>query len=102
MKLMTKELERALPALGSEENNPDPLVRVKYFHPMSHWTWYGIDYDPKERIFFGYVEGDFNELGYFSLGELEDIKVFGLGIERDLYFEPKPLSEIRAKSALAI
>ena len=50
-------------------------------------------------MFFGYVSlyGDYNdELGYFSLDELERIKgKFGLGIERDLHFAETLLSEIK-------
>jgi hypothetical protein len=42
------------------------------------------------------VEGLDNELGYFSLTELQEIRgPFGLALERDLYFDPTPLSTIR-------
>lgn len=34
------------------------------------------------------------ELGYFSLDELENVKVKGLGIERDLHFGEHYLSEV--------
>jgi len=95
MKLLTKEIEKVLPPLYSQEKVEDPIVWVKYFHPVSNWTWYGIEYDPEERLFFGYVEGFENELGYFSLTELEVVMVGGLGIERDLYFKPCPLSYLQ-------
>jgi hypothetical protein len=54
-------------------------------------------------IFFGYVSvhGDFcDEWGYFSLSELSSVKCppFGLGIERDLYFDPKPISKVCPKA----
>jgi hypothetical protein len=29
------------------------------------------------------------EIGYFSLSELQGIKVHGLGMERDMHFKPK-------------
>lgn len=93
MKLLTKEILKTLPALYSNENNPDPMVRVKFFHPMSNWTWYATEYDGKDT-FFGLVDGHEKELGYFSLSELQSVKVRGLGVERDMYFTPKPLSEI--------
>jgi len=36
------------------------------------------------------------ELGYISLNELSSIKVtFGLGIERDVHWTPRPLSEVK-------
>ena len=34
------------------------------------------------------------ELGYMSLKEMEEVKIHGLGIERDLYFKPTKLHEI--------
>lgn len=96
MKLMTKALAKTLPALGSTDALGDAaLARVKYFHPLSNWTWYATEYDPATRMFFGLVKGFETELGYFSLDELESVKVRGLGIERDLFWRPEPLSEIR-------
>ena len=54
--------------------------------------------------FYGYVSihGDFcDEWGYFGLSELESVKCppFGMGIERDLYFDPKPISKVCPKAA---
>ena len=46
-------------------------------------------------MFFGLVKGFVDELGYFSLDELESIRgAWGLGIERDLMFEPMKASEV--------
>ena len=95
LKLLTKELRSSLPPLYSQEEVKDPTVRCKFFTPDSNWTWYAIEFDGCD-IFYGYVAGDFPELGYFSLKELESITgPFGLKTERDLYFRPKPLSEIK-------
>lgn len=92
MKLLTEEIIKKLPPLYSQENNPDPLVMVKFFDPFSQWTWYAIEYDPKERIFFGFVVGFEEEMGYFSLDELESIG----RIERDEYWKPVRLSLVKA------
>lgn len=94
MKPLTKEILAKLPPLYSQENVKDPIVQVKFFHPMSSWTWYAIEYDPKEQLFFGWSPED-NEMGYASYEELSQVKVRGLGIERDLYFTPKPLSQVK-------
>jgi hypothetical protein len=68
----------------------------KFFTPDSQWTWYVLEFDG-EDIFFGYIVGFEAELGYFSLSELESVRgPWGLPIERDLYFKPAPLSEVRA------
>ena len=106
MKLLTKELEKRFKKVGPfgstdaptrtemKQNPPDPTVIAHYFHPMSNWDWYAIEYDPENRLFFGLVSGFEVELGYFSLDELESIKR-PLPIERDLYWCEKPLSEVR-------
>lgn len=97
MKLLTKNLEKKLPPLYAAEKEKDPLVIVKFFTPWSNWTWYGTEYDPKERIFFGYVIGLEKELGYFSLDELESLRgPWGLKVERDKHFDPVPLSKIKS------
>lgn len=94
MELLTEELRARLPPLYATDEEQDPLAICKFFHPRSSWTWYAIEFDG-EDLFFGLVEGHFTELGYFSLSELESFRdSWGLGIERDLHFEPTPLSEL--------
>jgi hypothetical protein len=96
MKLMTKELEKKLPGLYATEKEKDPTALVKYFSPDSNWTWYGTEYDPGSKVFFGLVIGFEAELGYFSLMELESVTGrLGLPVERDLHWNPKRISEIR-------
>lgn len=95
MNLLTKEILAKLPPLGATEHQKVPLVVVKFFTPWSFWTWYAMEYDSEERIFFGFVRGLAEELGYFSLDELESVRgPFGLRIERDKYWKPVPLSEV--------
>jgi hypothetical protein len=88
--LLTKAIEKQLPELyGTEEiKTADKVLVVKYF--KNNFTWYAIEFDPIERIFYGYVEGMENEWGYFSLDELQSINV-----ERDLYFDPIKFSELK-------
>ena len=101
MKLMTKQLKEKFEMVGSQEDIKDPLVIARYFNPTGAGTWYATEYNPKERLFFGYVSifGDWNdEWGYFSLDELEGFKgQFGLGIERDLFFVEKRASRVLGK-----
>ena len=91
MKLLTKELEKKLPKLYATENvkPEDKVVVVKFFHPFSSWTWYAVEYDPIEQLFFGLMDGFEREWGYFSLSELQSNN-----IERDMYFDPKKISEL--------
>lgn len=94
MQLLTQELRETLPKLSTQEGNPDPIAYVKFFHPLNNWTWYVTEFDGEDS-FFGLVFGFETEWGYFSLKELESTNVHGLGIERDVYFTPTPISEIR-------
>ena len=98
MKLLTKELLKRFEQVGRQEDSSDPLVIAKFFNPCGAGTLYATEYDPNDKIFFGFVSifGDWNdEWGSFSLEELESYHgKFGLGIERDLYFGEKRISEV--------
>lgn len=99
MKLLTKDIIKKLPPLYSQDGNPDAKVQVKFFCPWSSWTWYATEYDGKDT-FFGLVKGHENELGYFSLAELQGVRgPGGLKIERDRWFKPLPLATVQAKLA---
>jgi len=109
MQLLTKELRDKFPKLRDmdEKNNEDIPVIAKFFTPWTNWTWYAVEGEPVldehgkeiDYHFFGFVRGLENELGYFSLKELESVKgPFGLRIERDLYFsEEHTLAEVMDK-----
>jgi len=96
MKLVTKKMEKNLPKLYSQENVKNPMVVAKFFHPFSNWTWYVIEGEKRDNdfLFFGLVDGHEAELGYFTLSQLQSIKR-PIGVERDLYFTPKRLSEVK-------
>ena len=98
MKLLTIELLERFAKIGRQEDCSDPIVIAKFFNPTGAGTWYATEYDPASQEFFGHVSifGDWNdEWGSFSLAELENYQgKFGLGIERDLYFDEKRISEV--------
>lgn len=97
MGLLPKEMAEQLPALyANEELGLAAQALVKFFTPDSNWTWYASEYDPTAQVFFGYVIGFFDELGYFTLEELEGARgPLGLPIERDEHFKPTSLKELR-------
>lgn len=99
MKLLTKAILAALPPLYANEklaDSDDAIAHVKFFTPWAGWTWYATEFDPKTGRFFGLVDGFEKELGYFMLSELEEIRgPGGLTIERDLYFNPTRIGELR-------
>ena len=98
MRLMTKELEKRFAQVGSQESVKDPVIVAKFFNPFGAGTWYATEYDPTDKMFFGYASifGDWNdEWGYFSLEELESYRSpFGTGIERDLYWTESKASTV--------
>jgi len=97
MELLPPELRAQLPSLYAQENNPDAIAYVKFFTPHSNWTWYATEFDG-EDTFFGLVQGQDEELGYFSLLEFQRFRSsYGVRIERDLYFQPMPLSQLRRR-----
>jgi hypothetical protein len=121
VKLLTAANKKDLPAIYSQEHNPDPLVVVKWFSPYSGWRWYATEgeevqngaciltgqngenpddctthYHEVDWRFFGLVTGQYDEMGYWMLSDL-DVKRGQLPlVERDLYWTPTPLSKIRS------
>jgi hypothetical protein len=97
MNLLTKEIEKQIPPLYSQDGKGNEAIAyAKFFTPDANWTWFATEYDPKTRQFFGLVVGMETELGYFSLDDLEKARgPLGLSIERDLHFVPKALGEIK-------
>ena len=95
-KLLTKADVHTLPALYSQEEITDPVAHIKYFTPDAQWTWYATEgrVEGTDFLFFGFVVGPSPEWGYFSLVELESVRgPLGLRIERDLFFNPAPISD---------
>ncbi len=98
MKLMTKEIEKAIPKLYETEDDNEAKAQIKFFTPWSDWTWYGFEYDPDTRTFFGLVDGFEKEWGYFSLDELQEVSgPMGLKIERDMHYTPESKQDLMNK-----
>jgi hypothetical protein len=111
MELLPEVLRNLLPPLYStEDKGDDAIACIKFFAPNSGWTWYATEGSPvddagmmdtdKEKVdflFFGLVYGIEPELGYFSLSEFENSPIVeGVMIERDRFFKPTTLRELRA------
>ena len=93
MKLLTKEIIENLKKhpLYSTDGKDKKECIVKFFNPMGSGTWYvfeGQEQEDGDWLFFGLVDLFEKELGYFTLSELQSVNLpFGMGIERDMYFE---------------
>ena len=95
---MTKALEKRLPPLYSQETVEDPIVVAHFFNPSGQGDWYIIEGNKEEDdyILYGLCRIFEYEFGYVSLNELKSVKgPFGLGIERDMYWTERPVSEVR-------
>lgn len=104
MKLLPKEIRKILPPLYSQDGKgAAAVVYARFYTPDNAWCWWATEGEPildeggseVDFHFFGLVQGQFEELGYFSLKELEKARgPLGLPIERDLHFTPTPLGQI--------
>lgn len=97
MKLLTKEIKAKAEkqyAFGNDWEKQK--IVAKFFDPCGSWTWYLMNIDPSDGDYcWGIVKGFEVECGSFSLSELQNYRgKFGLGIERDLYFDPIPVKDL--------
>lgn len=101
MKLMTKEIEKRLeryPLYSQDGKGKNAEIVCKFFNPYGRGTWYVLEGQKQENgdwMFYGIVDLYEKEYGYFMLSDLTGFRgPFGLGIERDMYFSKKKVSEI--------
>ena len=50
MQLLTQELRKKLPALGTTEKIDDPTIQAKFFTPDSNWTWFATEFDVTSNV----------------------------------------------------
>ena len=87
-------------SINKENQQMKKQIYCKFFPPWSNWTWYAMEYDPIEKMFFGYVKGFYeDEYGYFSLDEMESLKgPFGARVERDCYWRATTVKDMKVLS----
>ena len=104
MELVTPEQRERLLENGAQRG-ADHVPVLKLFNPCGAGTWLLTELDPEDAsVAFGLADLGFGtpEIGSFSLTELEAFQgPFGLGIERDLYFEGKFGLAVYAEAARA-
>lgn len=92
MKLLTKSIEKRLQNQFSKGSSFNQKVVAKLFNPVGAGTWYLLNQDPNDPDYLWCVAdmGYGHEMGSVLLSELKSVTgLFGLGIERDLYFDDK-------------
>lgn len=85
--------EMQIPKLYSQETCEDPIVCYKLELVGFPWQWFIIEgekQDSGDILFFGYVKGFADELGYFTFAELKATKLPMIVTKIN-----KPLSKIK-------
>jgi hypothetical protein len=101
VKLLTKDIERALLAAPKDQDPESTPILLKLFTPWAGATWYVTEAERLEdgdlRLFVFADLGDLEcaELGYALLSQIAELCGPGrLKVERDLYFPPTTLADV--------
>jgi len=94
----TKAQLEELPRLYETEEFPLEAKIVFLHFWIGGCDWYAVEYDGRD-LFFGYaiLNNDFDnaEWGYFSLRELQSIKVGpGVEVDHDLHWKIRPAGQV--------
>jgi hypothetical protein len=107
--LLPQALRQRLPKLYSTEEQGDKAIAQVKLFGSNGWDWYITEFDGEDTC-FGLVFGYETEYGYFTISELEELRIpqpkspLPAGylsmsgypiVERDLFWQPKSLGEIR-------
>ena len=94
MKLLTKEITEKATKQYDEGSDMEQMVVAKYFG--GNWTWYLMNMDKDEDYCWGIVDGFAVEMGSWQMSDLQKVKLkpFGLGVERDIYFESMKAKDV--------
>jgi hypothetical protein len=95
-----KKILDVIPDIYGQEKVDDPIVYLKLFTPDGSATWLITEYDRKD-LMFGFAclgDPDMAELGYISLDEIKGVRGrLGMRVERDLHWQPMPLSAAKQR-----
>ena len=92
---MTKEIKKQAEKQYPLGSDMEQKVVAKYFNPAGRGTWYLMNTEPGSDYAWGIVNLFEVEMGSFTISELERIRLpFGLGIERDILFEPMKAKDV--------
>jgi Protein of unknown function (DUF2958) len=96
MELITKTLEKRFAQVGTQSQNPNPIVVAKFYNSVSKQVWYVTEYDKETQLGLAYVTGrDWKGWGGFSMKALEKRKQrLGFGVKRDIHFKEAYLKEL--------
>ncbi len=94
-RLIAEIKKREIPLLYTQEDTTDPLIYLEISLFQFPWRWYVSECEIEESgdvLFFGFVNGDFDEWGYFRLSEMEDTRC---PLLVNYSFKPMPFSVVK-------
>jgi hypothetical protein len=82
----------SLPKLYETQDMPFPERVVQMHFVRENGEWFAVEYDPEERLFYGYIDVRPGppQWGYFGLDEIMDCWIPSLCPEADLDLDWKP------------
>jgi hypothetical protein len=93
-----QSIAKKVPALyTTDAQGVDAIVHLHYFGGSA--DWYITEANFETGLVFGWAElaPGCGEWGYSNLPEMEAVNTGLIVIERDLYWEPKPMREVLAE-----
>lgn len=105
-KLVTKAILKKMPKLYHYDKQgvkgENMIAQFKLFSPTAGYTWFGCEYDgiaePEEGFYGLMVANGVKEYGYFYLDYLRTLNIgkpFPMPIERDRYFKPTRIGDLK-------
>jgi len=95
MFLLDQQTQDLLPPLYAQEKETKKIAYARFYLPDYNWEWYAMEYSPLQKLFYGLVDGNEKEFGYFTLDELAALQYsVGSRVLRDYEFEPTFVDEL--------
>jgi hypothetical protein len=85
-----------VPELYGQESDDEKRLYMRLYLEGFSWSWYVCEADIQadDILFFGFVQGDVGEWGYFTLSELHSAM---LPLIMDTDFHSMPFAEAKAR-----
>jgi len=85
--ILLTTIQREQLLANGRQSDVDHVPVVKFFNPLGGGVWLATELDSEGDILFGLADLGFPELGSWSLGEMQAVRLpFDMRIERDLHF----------------
>jgi len=102
MELIPKDIQATLPSFAAVDSAPDLVAVVKLFRPFSRYAFFVVGGQREANgdlcllgFFRSPIGPAYDQFDFVLLSDLERAQEpLGLGIERELDFQPSPISKL--------